>query len=444
MLSNIKSKLCVSLLIATIIPIVAISEDIQSYSVLDEKNLFSEQEFIETIQGIIIVQPEFRQAISIKNEYLENKKYASRLRFPTISAQILNDRTISNNIRFANAIRKTKDDSLDGQISIDQPIYTGNETGSKIRMAKLEISKSSIELNKIASELILNATDIYLSAASTELVANYCEAILEDLEKFRTIVKKRFDAGIISNSERAIVNVRLSEIASRVAILQANKIESASIYLAFFKREYNGLGLPKVKLTSLLSNDQINLGQLSYSELLAKNNIKNKQADLELTKSSYRPKLGFQARYTRYDLDEKNEDNDIRGGFYFNIPLFNFGRGSAQVSASRARIEQARVGAEKSKRDKEYRSASVFGSSTGSLQARNKILDAYTNVRLQRETFLKSISSSDFSVPALLEAASREINIFEQLVENEKKLLLSDLQNSHLNRSLLSRFRIKL
>jgi len=443
MLSNIKNKFIVSLIIATIIPIVAISEDIKSFSVLKNEKLSDEETFFSIIQEIIIVQPEFRQAIAIKNEYSENRKYASRLRFPTLTAQVVNDRSISRDILFVNGIRKTKDDSFDAQISIDQPLYKGNEISSKVKIAKLEISKSSIELNRIASELILTATQIYLDTASAELISDYCEELFNDLEKFRIIVKKRFDAGIISNSEKAIVNVRLSEIGAQIAILQAEKIKASSIYRSFFKKEYSGAGLPLIELKSM-SSDQMNQGMFSYDEMLAKNAIKNKEADLELTKSQYRPQLGFSARYTRYDIDKSGDDNDIRGGLYLNFPLFNFGRGSAQVSASKARIQQARVSADKSKRDREYNSASIFGSSTGSLQARNKILDSYTNVRLQRETFLKSISSSDFSVPALLEAASREINIFQQLVRNEKQLLLSDFENSHLNTTLLSRFRISL
>jgi len=269
MSSNFKNKFLVSLLIATIIPIVAISEDLQSFSILEKENLTNEETFLSIIQEIIIVQPEFRQAIAIKNEYTENRKYASRLRYPTLTAQVINDRTISRQISFVNGIRKRQDDAFDAQIAIDQPLYQGNEINSKVKLAKLEISKSSIELNRIASELILTATEIYLDTASAELIANYCDDLYRDLEKFRDIVKKRFDAGIISNSEMAIVNVRLSEIAAQIALLQADKIKAASIYRSFFKNEYKGYGLPSIKLESMLNN-QTKITKFSYDELLAK------------------------------------------------------------------------------------------------------------------------------------------------------------------------------
>jgi hypothetical protein len=48
--------------------------------------------------------------------------------------------------------------------------------------------------------------------------------------------------------------------------------------------------------------------------------------------------------------------------------------------------------------------------------------------------------ASSFSIPALLEAVSRELNLYEQLIENEKNLLIADLNNRHLKRELLSTF----
>tara|TARA_Y100001970_G_C14244899_1_gene867454 strand:- start:2199 stop:3533 length:1335 start_codon:yes stop_codon:yes gene_type:complete len=415
--------------------------DIKAFSVLPENELISNDDFIIKIQNIIITQPEFRQAIAVKGEFQENRKFASRQRFPSLTAQIINDRTISRDIESGNRLRKTQDDAFDAQVIIDQPIYTGNEINSKVKIAKLEISRASIELSKIASELILTASEIYINASSSMILSDYCSDLFEDLKKYRDIVKRRFDGGIISASEMAIVNVRLSEIEAKLARLEADKIKTASIYRSFFKEEYKGFGLPNLSLLNIYDITKLNNIE-SYDELIAKNAIENKEADLELTKSQYRPKLGFNARYTQYDVDEDAEDSDIRGGIYFSFPIFNFGRGSAQISASKARINQAKINSEKSRRDKESQIASVIGSSSGTLQARNRLEDSYINIKLQRETYFNSLSSSQFSIAALLEAALRELNLFEQLVANEKELVLADLQSSHLNRALLNRFKI--
>ena len=71
------------------------AEDIKAFSVLPDNNLMSNDKFIVKIQEIIITQPEFRQAIAVKGEFQENRKFASRQRFPSLTAQIINDRTIS-------------------------------------------------------------------------------------------------------------------------------------------------------------------------------------------------------------------------------------------------------------------------------------------------------------------------------------------------------------
>ncbi len=419
-----------------------LADKVSSYSVLADNKTLTNEIFVDKIKSIIISQPEFRQAIAVRGEFEENRKFASRQRFPTLTAQVLNDRTISRDIESGDRLRKTKDDAFDAQVLFDQPIYTGNEINSKVKIAKLEISRASIELNKIASELILSASEIYINAASSKILSDYCKKLFNDLKRYRDIVKRRFDGGIISGSEMAIVNVRLSEIEAKLARLEANEIKAASIYMSFFKELYDGSGPPSLELINI---DELNTSLQNintYDELVAKNTIENKTADLELTRSQYRPKLGFSARYTQYDVDEDAEDSDIRGGIYFSFPLFNFGRGSAQVAASKARINQAKINSEKSRRDKETQVASVIGSATGTLQARNRLEDSYINIKLQRETYFNNISSSQFSISALLEAALRELSLFEQLINNENELVISDLRSSHLNRSLLNRFKI--
>ena len=419
------------------------SETIKSFSDLDNNTVIDNEVFVSKIKSIILSQPEFSEALAFKNQNNADRNYASRLRFPTIGLQIVNDRTMSREIE-TNALRKTRDDSFDGVISIDQTLYKGNQIRSKIRSANLKIQNASIKLNQTASLLIITATDIYLNAAINDLLAKHSDQLAKDLEKYREISKKRFNAGILENSEMAIINIRLSEIETKNALLQAKKIESASVYQAFFNEKYNNDGLPSIELINFELESSINSNQNNYDERISKNEIEISKANLEITKSQYRPELGFNARYTRYDLDAENIDNDLRGGFYLKFPFFSFGRGSAEVASSRSKIAQARSQLDKTKRDVKYTKASNYGSSLGSLQARKKLLDAYNNVKLQRETFLFRMESSNFSISTVLEAAIRELAIYEQLILNEKELLMSDLKTSHMNERLLQRFFIVL
>ena len=418
------------------------SEILSTFSNLESEDKISDIEFVNFIRETIIIQPDFLQATARKGELIENKKYAQRLRFPTIEAQLYNDRTISRDIQ-TNALRKTRDDTFDGVISIDQKLYSGNEVNSKINIAKNKMYVSNVERSEIASKLVIQAVDIYLNAASAVLLSDYSSKILDNLKRYKETAKARFNAGAIENTEFALINIRLSEIEVKVALLDATKIQNLSLFRSFYKDEYNSKGLPDFKLSNFEESRVENLSE-SYVQVKSKIGVKISEHNLELTKSQYRPHLGFNARYTQYDLDDEAKDTDIRGGFYVKFPIFSFGRGSADVNAGKARVRQAKINNDVKLRETKNTAANVFGAYFGAMQARNRILEAYKNVKLQRETFEIRMAGSSFSTAALLDASQKEIAFYEQLIENEKRLFLSNLQIKHIKRELLSRFNLSL
>jgi hypothetical protein len=115
---------------------------------------------------------------------------------------------------------------------------------------------------------------------------------------------------------------------------------------------------------------------------------------------------------------------------------------SAQVGAGKAKVQQAKINKDVKSRESKNTSANIYGSFLGSLRARDRLLVSYDNVKLQRETFEIRMSGATFSTAALLDAALKEIYFYEQLIENEKKLLIADLSSRHLRRQLLNRFKL--
>ena len=134
----------------------------------------------------------------------------------------------------------------------------------------------------------------------------------------------------------------------------------------------------------------------TYDQLRSNREVRISEHNLEITKSQYRPKLGFAARFTQYDLDDEAEDQDIRGGFYVNFPVFSFGRGSAQVGAGKAKVQQAKINKDVKSRESKNISANIYGSFLGSLRARDRLLVSYDNVKLQRDTFEIRMSGATF------------------------------------------------
>jgi outer membrane protein TolC len=147
-------------------------------------------------------------------------------------------------------------------------------------------------------------------------------------------------------------------------------------------------------------------------------------------------------RYTKYDIDDSGKDEDLRGGLTFSVPLFNFGRGSAEVGAAKSRVNQSKFMYARVMRDLEKQRANIFGAATGIIQARNKISDSLENIKSQKEILNLRIASSDFLILGIINATIQEINLLEQLLSAESQLFIYELQAAHINRRLLTQFNI--
>ena len=66
------------------------ANDIVSYSIIENNSILAQKDFIDHINQIVIVQPEYLHATAKYYELDQNKKYAQRLRFPTLEAQTQN------------------------------------------------------------------------------------------------------------------------------------------------------------------------------------------------------------------------------------------------------------------------------------------------------------------------------------------------------------------
>jgi outer membrane protein TolC len=413
-----------------------------SFSTLNNVKNISDENFYEYIRLTVIEQPEFSSAIAKENEYNQNKKYAQRLRFPTITAQIVNDESISRQVDDFSSIRKRRDDSFDGVITIDQPLYTGNEISSKIKKAKYGLDLAKEEFYEASSALILTASQIYLETVTTNILSKYVTEQLALLIKYKNIAERRFQSGAIDISELSAIKIQLSELEAKEAILGARSAQTLGIFASFFKEPFQNNGVPSISLKEVISNRGYQENSDSYQKRIASLQVKGRESDLSITKSSYRPKLGLKFRYTKYDLDDDGKDEDLRGGLSFSFPLFNFGRGSADVGAAKARVNQSKFDYDRRVRDEEKTKANIFGSAIGIIQARNKISDSLESIKIQKEMLNLRIASSDFLITGLINATIQEINLFEQLLSSETELLMLELQASHINRRLLSQFSV--
>jgi outer membrane protein TolC len=425
---------------ALVISSLSLAQAEVSFSTLDNIKTISEEKFYEYIRLTVVQQPEFSSAKAKENEFDQNKKYAQRLRFPSITASLVNDESISRQVDDILSIRKRRDDSFDGVITIDQPLYTGNEINSKIKKAKYGVESSKEEFYEASSNLILTSSEIYIQAATASILGKYVTEQLNLLIKYKDLAEKRFQSGAIDISELSAIKIQLSELEAKEAILVAKSVQALEVFSSFFKEPFQDNGLPNINFFEVTSDRRSNDKYDSYQKRIASLRIKGTESDLAITKSTYRPKLGLSFRYTKYDLDDSAKDEDLRGGLTFSLPLFNFGRGSADIGAAKARVNQSKFTYDQTIRDEEKQRANIFGAAVGIIQARNKISDSLESIRIQKEMINLRIASSDFLITGIINATLQEVNLFEQLLSSESQLFVLELQASHINRRLLSQF----
>ncbi len=404
-------------------------------------NLFiNENDYKDTIRSSLFEQPEYQYITSLSAEQKFYLKYARRDRFPIISGQIINDESFERNIKDLSSVRKRRDDSFDATIEVNQQIYSGGSISAGIKAAKSKVESSINEQQKTVSDLILNANKIYLEAAKSSYILTYAENLLSVLLPYKIKVNDRVQAGIMDPIDRALFSVRLNSLETKIYQLKSNFEKDKNNYKSFFKKDFNKLAFPKIQIESLLSFDDNN----SYEVEIAKLDFEEKKQAIKSTRSEYLPKLGVTARYTKYDIDDDSDEDDIRGGLYVTMPIFSFGRGAAKINAAKAAAEGSKNYIGIIKKDDQIEESSLISDYNNSISNRNSFFRSYNDTVNQRNTLLDRIEISGFAVNSLAEVFFSEISQLQILLDNESTILIRFLSVLHQNKQLNAEFRIKL
>ena len=404
----------------------------------NETGTILQNDYFEFIRMSILEQPEYSFSISSVEEKNMLLKYEKRTRFPDLSFRVINDKIISRDVDDFTSIRKRQDDSFDLSLEISQPIYLGGTISNRIKSARIQYSLSKTARDDAFSNLILDANRIYLQAVRSDFLYSYSSRILSELTPYLEKVRERVAIGISDPIELAIFSIKFNTLSSRVQRLRTERDRDVGIFEYFFKNEFINYTFPEVFVPNL----SIDLEE-SYEVTSARLNFKNSETETNLTRGEFRPQFGFNARMTRYDIDDEEiKDKDIRGGLYFSMPLFTFGRASAKISSAKAKeyATKMNIGIEKKSDDtKENEIVNIVQSSQNT---RKELVSSFTDTKLQRRIINDRLDVVSFSTDALVNSYTEELSLLETILETETNLLHGYFMYLHQNRLLLSYMRI--
>ena len=226
---------------------------------------------------------------------------------------------------------------------------------------------------------------------------------------------------------------------SKVQILKTSKNRDIGIFEYFFGQQFNNNSFPNVFVPNLEMNKNIE----SYNVKGARLFLETAEEDTKIVKGEFRPKFGFNTRYTVYDLDENENDTDIRGGIFFSMPIFTFGRASAKIAASRAKENATRVSIDIERKEDDVVENDIVNIVQSSANTRGEILDSYRDTKNQRRIIRNRLDSTSFSPESYVNSVLEELNLLEKLLTVEINLLHGYFKYLHQNQGLNSHVRIR-
>ena len=415
-------------------------EQIYTFSYLKNENDFNEFEYYDFLRGSIITQPEFLFANLKSIEKNEDLKFARRQRWPELSTRIINDHALDRDIDDITSIRKRRDDSFDAVVELSQPIYSGGTINAQIRKARSDKNISFTDKEFALSNLILDANKIYLGAVKSNNLFKHGKMLIDEMEPYLRKVKERVNLGISDPIQLALFSIKYNALKSRVQILETQKNRDIAIFEYFYEKKFKDINFPKI----LIPNIDINRSKETYNVKGARLQLESAKEETKITRGEFLPKLGFNTRYTMYDVDEGENDSDIRGGIFFSMPLFTFGRASAKISSYRAKENASKMNINIEKKADDVQETEIVNLIKSSINTRYEIFKSFEDTQNQRRIIKNRLDSTAFSPDAYVNSGLDELNLLEEFLNIEITLLHGYFAYLHQNQNLSNLLRINL
>ena len=405
-----------------------------TFSLLKHGDTVNEIDYYDFIRSSIITQPEFLFANLQSIEKNENLKYAQRQRWPELNTKIINDHALDRNIDDITSIRKRRDDSFDAVVELSQPIYSGGTINAEIRKARYDRNLSDTEKDNALSNLILDANKYYLGAVKSKELYDHGVFLINEMEPYLEKVKERVNLGITDPIELALFSIKFNALKSRIQILKTQKDRDIAIFEYFFEKKFEDIFFPEIPIKGI----EINKSKEAYNVKGAKILLNSAKEETKIIKGEFRPQLGFNTRYTKYDLDEDQSDSDIRGGIYFSMPLFTFGRAKAKISSYRAKENATKMNIDIERKADEVGETEIVNLVQSAINTRTEIFSSFQDTQNQRRIIKNRLDSTAFSAESYVNSGLEEINLLEEFLNVEIRLLHGYFSHLHQNQGLNS------
>lgn len=328
-------------------------------------------------------------------------------------------------------------------IGFTQPIFMGGKILALYKLAKSAENAAQISANNNDINIMIQVDEAYWRVVSLQKKVELAKEYNELLKTTYNNVKAMFDEGVATNSDLLNVQVKLNE--SEMSLTKAE----------------NGLSLSKMLLNQICGmelsqdyvlEDEVNLDNTDLvaannikqdvnsrpEALLLEENIKIKQAEVDIARSRFMPNIVASGNYILSNPNVFNGfDKSFSGMFSIGVgvtvPIFHFGDRVHTLSAAKHNLRIAELTKEEALEKMELQANMKQNSrneaTKQSTMANNNMLHAEENLRMAQIGFEEGvISTSD-----LMQAQTAWVSAKSEVIDAKINVVLTEL---YLNQSL--------
>jgi len=230
---------------------------------------------------------------------------------------------------------------------LDQPIWTGGKLMSKYDMANSKEQEDFFALQENSYSLIEKFLSVLESYMQSKSHMVQLQAGLDKHYELLEMLERRMDAGVSSSSDESLLQSRIEQIKSDMA-LQENRYKVSVMQLELMldtKLDCSVELDPIHVLHSKHIEDTIDRMLASHPSLQkADHEIQTARYELDGTKASIMPNLSLRAEHTRGDLYDENYNRDSQNQSIVYVAFTastNAGLSAvSDISAARIRVNE--------------------------------------------------------------------------------------------------------
>lgn len=240
-------------------------------------------------------------------------------------------------------------------VDIQQSLFDGFQTRNNVRAAEARVRAANQGLRNTEQNILFNAASAYMDVIRDRQIASLRERNLQFLTEQVRAAQSRFDVGEGTRTDVAQAQAGRSSAEALLASARAQAQSSAATYRQIVGEEPRQLtgASPLMKLLPRGLDQALTLAATNHPAILSTAHLVDAAAFVvKSTEGQLLPQLSASAGVSRnyretHGLPGVGSDSETtdtaRIGATLTIPIYQGGRGSAQIRQSKEQLGQARI-----------------------------------------------------------------------------------------------------